>query len=218
MNDGDIKRFEGREGENTYSSIHQKRHAKLSKDKTRPQTSPITRALSSSQDTSLLAERHNQNASKDEIKEVKWSSKRSRNLSRHSNNSKNKQSSKSKFNQKRDRYAKNENSITEYRTKKKDLVDRKTKRVSQKPSVVLQRGGKSLLNGKQNNEYGEGVTQPTAMMSTNSKLNNPSLQNWNISMKSKTFKKGQGVPNASSVDKSNSDNYIFDIFIHLLYK
>ena len=209
LNDGDIKRLESREGQNTYSSTHQKRHAKLSKDKTRPQSSPITRALSSSQDTSSLAERHNQNASKDEIKEVKWSSKRSRNSSRHSNNSKNKQSSKSKFNQKRDRYAKNENSITEYRTKKKDLVDRKTKRVSQKQSIVLQRGGKSLLNAKQNNKYVEGVTQPTAMMSTNSKFSNPSFENWNISTKSKTFKKGQGVPHASSVDQSNSDNYIF---------
>ena len=146
-----MKSLKSREGENTYSSTHQKRHAKPSKDKTRPQSSPITKELSSSQDTSLLAKR--QNASKDEIKEVKWSSKRSRNLSRHGNNSKNKQSSKSKFNQKRDRYPKNENSITEYRTKKKDSVDRKTKRVSQKQSVVLQRGGKSLLNAKQNNEY-----------------------------------------------------------------
>ena len=207
MNDGDIKRLESREGENTYSSTHQKRHAKLSKDKTRPQSSPITRA--SSQDTSLLAER--ENASKDETKEVKWSSKRSRNFSRHSNNSKNKQSSKAKFNQKRDRYAKNENSITEYRTKKKDLVDRKTKRVSQKKSVVLQRGGTSLLNAKQNNEYIEGVTQPTAMMSTNSKFSNPSVENWNISTKSRTFKNGQGVPHASFVDQSNCHNYIFKI-------
>ena len=131
-------------------------------------------------------------------------------MSRHSNNSKNKQSSKSKFNQKRDRYAKNENSITEYRTKKKDSVDRKIKRVSQKQSIVVQRGGNSLLNAKQNNEYIERVTQPTAMMSTNSKFSNPSLENWNISTKSKTFKKGQGVPHASSVDQSNSDNYIFN--------
>ena len=206
MNDGDIKRLESREGENTYSSTHQKRHAKLSKDKTRPQSSPITRA--SSQDTSLLAER--QNASKEEIKEVKRSSKRSRNLSRHSNNSKNKQSSKSKFNQKRDRYAKNENSITEYRTKKKDSVDRKSKRVSEKQSIVLHRGGKSLLNAKQNNGYIEGVTQPTAMMSTNSKFSNPSVENWNISTKSKTFKNGQGVPHASSVDQGNCHNYIFN--------
>ena len=144
------------------------------------------------------------------MKEVKWSSKRSRNLSRHSNNSKNKQSSKSKFNQKRDRYAKNENSITEYRTKKKDSVDRKIKRVSQKQSIVVQRGGNSLLNAKQNNEYIEGVTQPTAMMSTNSKFSNPSLENWNISTKSKTFKKGQNVPHASSVDQSNFDNHIFN--------
>ena len=206
MNDGDIKRLESREGENTYSSIHQKRHAKLSKDKTRPQSSPITRA--SSQDTSLPPKR--QNASKDEIKEVKWSSKRSRNLSRHSNNSKNKQSSKAKFNQKRDRYAKNENSITEYRTKKKDLVDRKTKRVSQKQSIVVQRGRDSLLNAEKNNGYIEGVTQPTAMMSTNSKFSNPSVENWNISTKSRTFKNGQGVPHASSVDQSNCHNYIFN--------
>ena len=207
MNDGDIKRLESREGENTYSSTHQKRHAKPSKDKTRPQTSPITRA--SSQDTSLLPKR--QNASKDDIKEVKWSSnKRSRNLSRHSNNSKNKQSSKSKFNQKRDRYAKNENSITEYRTKKKDLVDRKSKRVSQKQSIVVQREGKSLLNAKQKNGYIEGVTQPTAMMSTNSKFSNPSVENWNMSTKSKTFKNGQGAPHSSSVDQSNCHNYIFN--------
>ena len=131
-------------------------------------------------------------------------------MSRHSNNSKNKQSSKSKFNQKRDRYAKNENSITEYRTKKKDSGDRKIKRVSQKQSIVVQRGGNSLLNAKQNNEYIEGVTQPTAMMSTNSKFSNPSLENWNISTKSKTFKKGHVVPHASSVDQGNFDNYIFN--------
>ena len=129
-------------------------------------------------------------------------------MSRHGNNSKNRQSSKSKFNQKRDRYAKNENSITEYRTKKKDLVDRKIKRVSQKQSIVVQPGGNRLLNSKQNNEYIERVTQPTAMMSTNSKFSNPSLENWNISTKSKIFKKGQSVPHASSVDQSNSDNYI----------